>query len=140
MDQEAVSLAPNLQGKKKKKKKAKKVSPNAFLEHDDNAPYDHRKTSLANAGASIGHMSSYQASNQGAAAHQPQEALPDLDLDLNNDGEVQIDANDDWDYKDFAGAKVDYSSNNGTAAGNARPKFDINNLGNNSFDADDDLL
>lgn len=34
MDQEAVTLASNLMGKKKKKKKAKKVNPNAYM--DDN--------------------------------------------------------------------------------------------------------
>ena len=31
MDQEAVSLAQNLQGKKKKKKVKKKINPNAFM-------------------------------------------------------------------------------------------------------------
>ena len=35
MDQEAVSLAPNLQGKKKKKKAKKKINPNAYMEGDN---------------------------------------------------------------------------------------------------------
>jgi len=67
VDQEAVSLAPNLMGKKKKKK-AKKINPNAYMD-DDNLELpgsgksakkvNLRQSSLANAGASIGHASSY---------------------------------------------------------------------------------
>ena len=77
-------------------------------------------------------MSDYK-SNQGAPPNQPQE-LPELDLDIGNDGDSENNGqNDDWDYKDFAGAKV------GSAAVPNRPKFDINQLGN-SFDDDDDLL
>ena len=94
-------------------------------------PYDIRKSSFVNAGASIGHMSDYK-SNTGAPPNQPQE-LPELDLDIGNDGDADDNGNEDWDYKDFAGAKV------GSAAVNTRPRFDINNLGN-SFDDDDDLL
>lgn len=70
MDQEAVSLTPNLQGKKKKKKAKKKLNPNAMLNDEyqlDLPPHDRRMGSLANAGASIGHMSSYKDSN--SAAH-----------------------------------------------------------------------
>jgi hypothetical protein len=106
-DQGAVSLNPNLGGKKKKKKKAKtNVNPNAFIgDNEGHKPYEMRKTTLANAGqASIGNASSL--------ASQPQESiaanLPDLDIDLANDGDNEEQA--DWDYKDFAGAKVDYNS------------------------------
>jgi len=140
MDQEAVSLAPNLMGKKKKKKAKKKVNPNAYMDEDNlDIPkqLDRRMGSLANAGASIGHASSYQ---ENSLTHQPQEALPDLDLDIGNEGDADDNGNaNDWDYKDFAGAKVE----NGSATNGARSKFDINNLGNgngNSFELDDDLL
>lgn len=34
IDQEAVSLAPNLMGKKKKKKAKKKINPNAYMDND----------------------------------------------------------------------------------------------------------
>ena len=36
MDQEAVNLGQNLQGKKKKKKVKKKINPNAFMGQDSN--------------------------------------------------------------------------------------------------------
>jgi len=71
MDQEAVSLVPNLMGKKKKKKAKKKVMPNSLLGDDDDQldlpPHDRRMGSLANAGASIGHASSYKDSSSNAA-------------------------------------------------------------------------
>ena len=146
MDQEAVNLAPNLMGKKKKKKAKKKVNPNAYMDGDNldlpgtghgAKPVDRRMGSLANAGASIGHVSSY--ANDSGHLRDPQDvgaALPDLDLDIGNEGDADDNAND-WDYKEFAGAKVDY----GSSAQGARGKFDINNLGNGtSFDNDDDLL
>ena len=56
-----------------------------------------------------------------------------MDLDGANDADADDNGQDDWNYKDFAGAKVE------SAVGKPRPKFDINNLGN-SFDNDDDLL
>lgn len=104
------------------------------MEGDDNLGVEnhhHQHRSLAAAGASIGHMSDYK-SAQGGPPNQPQE-LPELDLDLGNDAGSENNGNDDWDYKDFAGAKL------GSAAVPNRPKFDINALGN-SFDDDDDLL
>ena len=60
-------MAPNLQGKKKKKKAKKKINPNAYMDNENldvpSNPYDSiRKSSLAAAGASIGHMSSYDGS------------------------------------------------------------------------------
>ena len=151
MDQEAVNLAPNLMGKKKKKKAKKKVNPNAYMDvdnvdfpglatgHGAKPSPDRRMGSLANAGASIGHVSSYNDVNQSGHLRDPQDAgaaLPDLDLDIGNEGDADDNAND-WDYKEFAGAKVDY----GSSRQGARGKFDINNLGNGtSFDNDDDLL
>ena len=62
MDQEAVSLAQNLQGKKKKKKVKKKINPNAFMGQEsgeldmDGQPqsFSMRQSTLINAGSSIG--------------------------------------------------------------------------------------
>lgn len=74
-------------------------------------------------------------SSKNSGQAQPQEkgaALPELELDLDGDND---DNAPDWDYNDFAGAKVD-----GSSAQGQRPKFDINAIGNNSFDDDDDLL
>lgn len=71
-------MAPNLQGKKKKKKAKKKINPNAYMDSENldvpGNPYDIRKSSLAAAGASIGHMSSYDGSKGapgGVAMQQP---------------------------------------------------------------------
>lgn len=66
MDQEAVSLAQNLQGKKKKKKVKKKINPNAFMGQDgdqmDGQPqaFNMRQSTLVNAGNSIGGGSSHR--------------------------------------------------------------------------------
>ena len=57
-------------------------------------------------------------------------------MDINAEPD-DINANDDWDYNDFANAKVESS---GTAEAKTRPKFDLNAIGNNSFGDDDDLL
>ena len=74
MDQEAVSLTQNLQGKKKKKKVKKKINPNAFMGQDgdpvgmDGQPqsFNMRQSTLINAGNSIGGGSSSRGGGQRA--------------------------------------------------------------------------
>lgn len=92
MDQEAVSLTGNLQGKKKKKKKSKMAGgANGFL---GGSAYQPNIGALANAGNAIGGTLEPQKRNI--------DALPDLDLDVNNIG----DAEDDADFNAFNGAKI----------------------------------
>lgn len=91
IDQEAVTLNSNLQGKKKKKKSKKgKVNPNSFL--DQNNSLDLGQSSLANAGRAV-----VKETDENFV-----EALPELDVDLNNDNDARNTV--EWDYNNYEGA------------------------------------
>ena len=133
MDQEGVTLNANLQAKKKKKKAKKKL--NSLVDRDQGDFPAIGKSSLINAGSSIGHGS--------GDGEKKLDALPELDLD---DGANDGDADSSWNYNDFAGAKVqDAGGPSGPIAGSgtinsgtnqvSAKKFDINDL-NASGDSD----